>query len=688
MKKHLFILTIALAFLACEQEENTKPIGNPIFRTEFNTPVRFGEITAKDIQAAYDSTKSQLATYIDGIIKVPADEKTFDNTMGMLDEMYDEIGSRYSIIYLMGSTHPDSTIRETAIQVGTDFAKMYNELSLNEDLYKAVKSYSETDEGKSLTGFKLKYLTEAIIGYERNGFALDIEKREELKEILNEITQLSNQFLANIASYEDFLILSEEEMEGMPDDFKESHRQGDGTYKVGLSYPDYNPFMKNANSSKARKKLEFKFLNKSSDKNLLILKDILVKRGEMAELLGYPTFAAYQTETRMAKNPQTVWDFEAKLVKSVMPKAEMDTKELVEFQKSLGIDKDKVSSADKYYLEEKLKAANYGVDGEEIRQYFPIENVKEGLFSITQKLFGLNYKKVKDPSVWHPDVELFEVFDQGELIGRFYLDLHPRPNKYNHAACFPLQSSMDTEKGYQLPEATLVCNFTEPTEDKPALMTHDEVETFFHEFGHVLHNFLSRTTLSGQAGTSVARDFVEAPSQIFENWVWNFESLSLFAKHYKTGEVLPKELFDKMLSAKNVLSGNLALQQILYGTYDITLHDKFDPNGDISTTDLYKKLQNEITPYDYVPGTHFEAGFGHLMGYSASYYGYKWSEVYAQDMFSRFEEKGILNPEVGAEYRNKILARGSEVDEMQMLKDFLGREPNDKAFVKSLGLDN
>ncbi|MBV6640070.1 MAG: Zn-dependent oligopeptidase [Cyclobacteriaceae bacterium] len=686
MKQYLAIFTILVCLLGCEQNQQATKVGNPLL-VELNDPIIFDSLTAEYVQEAFDTSKIQLSGLIDEIVSIPDAEKSFENTMVKLDDLYNDLSNRYALVYLMGSTHPDSAIRETAVKVRNDFAIMFNELQLNEDLYAAIKTYSQSSEAKSLKGAKAKFLEETIIEFERNGFALGVEEREQLKEILNELSTISNEFSANIAKYQDHLILSEAQMEGLPEDYKRAHQQDDGTYKVGLSYPDYRPFMQYAKSDKARKQLYIKYNNRAADSNLEVLDKMLIKRKEMADLLGYGTFAEYQTETRMAKDPTTVWDFETKLTNSVKPKGQQDYLQLLDHKKSLGLQGDKVNHWEFSYIENLLKTTEYGVDEEIVRQYFPIENVKDGLFQITQKLFGVTYKKIEDASVWHPDVELYHVIDNGKVIGRFYLDLHPRPNKYNHAACFPMRLSKQMDKGFQIPTASLVCNFTEPTEDKPALMTHSEVNTFFHEFGHVLHNMFSKTELSAQAGTSVSRDFVEAPSQIFENWAWNYESLSLFAKHFETGEVLPQELFDKMLATKNLNSGLNTLQQIFYGSYDMTLHDKFDPSGDITTTEVLKELIGSIQLYDYVPGTHFQAAFGHLNGYAASYYGYLWSDVYAQDMFSVFEEKGILNPEVGMDYRNKILSRGSEEDEMKMLIDFLGREPNDKAFVKSLGLE-
>ena len=259
-------------------------------------------------------------------------------------------------------------------------------------------------------------------------------------------------------------------------------------------------------------------------------------------------------------------------------------------------------------------------------------------------------------------------------------------NKFSHAAMFQMVGGKLTPDGYRLPTAALVCNFPKATKDKPALLLHSDVQTFFHEFGHVLHFVLTTAPLDYFAGTNVAQDFVEAPSQFLENWTWNYDALSLFARHYKTGEVLPKELHDKMIAAKNVDSGLNTQQQVFYGLIDFTLHDRYDPNGDKTTSDIVKQLQNKITMYPYVDGTHMEAGFGHLMGYEAGYYSYLWAEVYAQDMFSVFEKNGIMDKTTGRRYRDIILARGSTQDELSLVEDFLGREPNQQAFLKSLGL--
>ncbi|MFC2103638.1 M3 family metallopeptidase, partial [Bacteroidota bacterium] len=339
------------------------------------------------------------------------------------------------------------------------------------------------------------------------------------------------------------------------------------------------------------------------------------------------------------------------------------------------------------YYNNILLKDKYQLDQNLVKEYFETNNVISGLFHISQHLFGVEFEEVESASVWQSDVRLYNVKRDGKVISRFYMDLYPRPNKYSHAACFPMISGKSTEEEYQMPTATLVCNFPEPTDEMPSLLSHSEVRTFFHEFGHVLHNVLTQTELSSHSGTSVSRDFVEAPSQIFENWTWNYEALNLFAKHFNTGDVLPFDLYDKMLDAKNVGSGLATIQQVYYGTIDFTLHDKYDPTGSKTTTEVLKELQNEITLYPFLDGTHMQASFGHLMGYAAGYYGYLWSKVYAQDMFSVFEKNGVMDKETGLKYRDVILASGGSRDELGMVVEFLGREPNQDAFLRSIGLE-
>ncbi len=681
MKKLILLLLTILVLSFQPESENPNPIYNA-----FNEPINFAAITADHIVQATASVQDETKKSIDQIVQIADGQRTFENTFLAIDDLSANLSDVYSVIQLLSNTHTDSLIRTKALEAKVTIGQYWNQISLNEDLYKSAKSYSESEAAKLLQGYQAKFVKETIEEYERNGFALSPEKREKLQIINDEISVFSNKFDENISTYKDHLLVSEIEIDGLPEDYKKARKQEDGTYKIDMSYPAVGPFFRLSNSDAARKKLSTKFKNRAFPDNIEVLQNLLKKRLEMAELLGHNSYAAYLLQDRMAKTPETVWKFETSLKKALKEKSKKDYDELLETKRSKDNDAKLINSWETSYYSNILKKEKYQLDGEEVKQYFALDDVLEGLFSITQTLFDFEYREVKDPSVWNEEVRMFEVYQDKKLKGRFYLDLFPRDNKYGHAACFPLRNGKMTSKAYKIPTASLVCNFPRPTEEKPSLMTHGQVNTFFHEFGHVLHHMSTTAELQSQSGTNVSRDFVEAPSQIFENWTWNYDALKLFAKHYETREVLPKALFDKMLAAKNVGSGMSASGQVFLGTYDMTLHDKYDPNGTKTTTEVLKEVQADISLIKYMEGTHFHTAFGHLNGYGASYYGYLWSKVYAQDMFSVFDANGILDTTTGIRYRDIILAPGSSRDELGLVKEFLGRDPNNKAFLKELGL--
>ncbi len=682
----LFYLVLAILLIGADK--NSPQSSNPLLG-KFNEPIQFANLTPEFVKQATDASISQARESLSKLYTIPKEQRNFDNTMLEIDNIYNNVGNVYGTVYLMGSVNPDDAIRNQAEESKAVFAKFFNEIELDENLYRAVKDYSETAEAKSLTGYKERFLQKTVEDFERNGFALSKEKRDQLKLINDKLSDLSLLFQQNIAEVNDFLMVDETQIDGLQEDYKNARRTEDGKYKIDLSYPSYIPFMKYSNSEETRKELYSMFNNRASRVNLEILIKVLMLRKEMAELLGFKTYAEYRVGDRMAKLPQNVWDFEENLVDKLKEKARIDYDELLMVKRSkLGIDTiDVIQPWESGYYNNILLKEKYDLDQNLVKEYFETDNVVNGLFQIAQHLFGVEFEEVKDPSVWYKDVRMFNVKQDGKIISRFYIDLYPRPNKYSHAACFPMIGGKETPEGYQMPVATLVCNFPAPTADVPSLLTHGDVETFFHEFGHVLHNVLTKTTLSSHSGTSVARDFVEAPSQIFENWTWNYDALILFAKNYKTGEVLPVELFNKMVASKNVGSGLSYTQQVFYGMIDFTLHDKYDPTSSKPTTEILKELQNEITLYPYLEGTHMQASFGHLMGYAAGYYSYLWALVYSQDMFSVFDANGVMDVNTGIRYRDIILANGGSRDELGMVIEFLGREPNQEAFFKSIGLE-
>lgn len=693
MNRNYLTLTILglgtiLTIIVQQNPQVRKPSKNPLV-VEFNEVHDFSRLRPGNITRATKYVLDRADHLLARILGISDAERTFNNTLLAVDDIYAAIEAVWSPGYLMGYTHTNKTIRDEGLESSRTIQKYLTDLALNEDLYNAVTAYSKSSEATGLTGYKRKFLDDTLLDYKRSGFDLPKEERDKVKTIFNELSDLGIEFSKNISDFQDTLFVSEAEVEGLPESYKKERLQPDGRYAIDMPYPSYVPFMEFSESDEAREQLQFKYKNRAKDSNLTVLDNIISKRMKLVQVLGYDSYAEYRTEDRMAKNPETVWKFENDLKRKVRPKGQLDVNEMLKIKSArMGKNADVIQPWEAGFYYNKVLKENFNLDPEEVRQYFEFQNVTQGLFTIYQQLFGIWFKQVDSPSVWHEDVLMYEVYDRAarNLIGRFYLDMFPRPNKYGHAAAFSVTMGKMTEKGYQKPATALVCNFPKPSEFQPSLLTHDNVETYFHEFGHLVHGILTEADLMSHAGTSVARDFVEAPSQMLENWVWQKESLSLFAKHYETGEVIPDELLNKMIAAKNVNSGTRTLQQIFYGVLDFTLHDGFDPGGEKTTTDIVNKLQNEITFYPMQKGTHMQAAFGHLNGYGAAYYGYMWSKVFAQDMFSVFEEKGIMDAQTGLRYRDVILGKGGTEDPLDLVREFLGREPNSEAFTRSLGL--
>jgi len=661
---------------------------NPLL-VEFNQLNDFAALKAEHIPAATDVTLERADKMLEGILALSDSERTFKNTVEAIDDIHALIGRVEYPVYLIGAVHPDEEVRSQADTSIIRFAEWQTDLEMNEDLYNAVSSYAKSNEAAALQGIQKRLLDDIIKDFKRQGFGLSKETREEIKALKNKLNELGLEFENNIAQYTDTLVVTEKDMEGLPEAYKEAHYAGDGKYKIDISYPSRRPFMKLSKSEAARKALSEKFLNRAADKNLVIIPEMATTRKELARLLGYRSYAAYVLEDRMPKKPETVWAFEEELKEAVRVKSEREQAELLELKSKLnGSEATEINYWELHYLENLLGEEKYKLNEEEISEYFELSNVIDGLFTITQQVFGLEFKEIEDPSVWYPEVMLYEVIDSDTraTLGYFYLDLFPRENKYSHAAHFGIAKGKLTPQGYQKPIAALVCNFTQPAPGSPSLLKHtSEVETFFHEFGHLIHGMVTTAPYFVYSGTGVDRDFVETPSQIFENWVWDKESLRLFAKHYRTGEVIPDSLLDRMLAAKNMTSGGDMAFQVFLGLEDMTLHDRWDPQGGETVLEMSRRLHKETLYWKETPNTARIASFGHLNGYAASYYGYAWAKVFAQDMFSIFEDEGVLNPETGRRFRQIVLSPGGSRDAMDLVREFLGREPNNKAFIRSLG---
>ena len=661
---------------------------NPLIYSK-NQNIDFAVINEDDIENATEYVLREADLILSEIITVPTAERTFANTLLRLDDLYNIVSKVSSPLELLASVHPNRKIRDISDESILIIQRYFVELSANEALYEVVYQFSTSKQAHELPINQQRFLESELRDFQHSGLGLSEYDREKLKRIQNRISELSLQFENNISSYSDTLFIPHNMIAGLPDDYKENHLQADGKYAIDLSYPSFYPFMVYAESDSLRKLLRYMFLNKGMPQNVSILSEILANRKSLAELLNYPSFSALIIDQGMAKSTEAVWEFEKDLIEKIQPKANWDTKQLLQLKYDTIEGNDKtITDWQKDYYENQLLLKKHRVDSEEVKQYFQVDNVIEGLFAISSLLFDIKFREIENPSVWHSGVRMFEMKEKSDnaLVGYFYLDLYPREDKYQHAAAFSIVSGKKINSDYQHPIACLVCNFPPPGKNTPALLQHEDVETLFHEFGHLLHDMLTTSELYSQSGTSVAMDFVEAPSQMIENWVWNKESLSLFATHYETNEIIPDSLLNRMMKARNIQSGNNLLQQIFYGMLDLTLHEQFDSSNVKSTTEIMSELQNSITNYDYIEGTHMQASFDHLLDYGASYYGYLWSEVFAADMYSTFEKEGVLNQEVGLRFRKTILEKGGTENPMNLVRAFLRRDPNNEAFLKKQGI--
>jgi thimet oligopeptidase len=422
-------------------------------------------------------------------------------------------------------------------------------------------------------------------------------------------------------------------------------------------------------------------MNRGGDENVALLEKLLRARSDKAKLLGYATWADYAIEPRMAKTSKNVRDFLGQVRGALREPAKAEFAEFMKEHVRLGGKAtDKLPPSDRYYLEDRLRERKYKLSSQELSQYFEVSAVKRGLLDITAKMYGLEYREVP-ANAWHQDVTAYEVYAGKDKIGKFYLDLYARPDKYKHAAMFSVRTGARLPDGtWQTPVAALECNFPKPG-GAPALMLHDDVVTFFHEFGHVLHHLLTRSELAAYSGTSTVRDFVEAPSQMFEEWAWSREVLDLFAKHHESGQKIPDALFEAMQASRSFGRALSTQRQIFLATLDLEYHSR-EPGFD--TTKVVEQVQRDTDQFAYVPGTHFQSSFGHLVGYDAGYYGYQWALSLSRDVLTRFKRDGLLSPTAARAWRDEVLAKGGGEDERAMIRRFLGREPSHEAYLDYL----
>lgn len=612
--------------------------------------------------------------------------RTYGNTLAPLEAVEEVLSRAFGEAGFMGYVHTDPEVRAAGHACSERVSKWHTDLTFDPGLYQAVEAFGSTDQAGTLAGERARYLEFVRRDLKKAGHHLPGESQARVKELSARMIELGVAFSRNIAEYEDALEVTREELDGLPDTYIDSlpPAEEEGRFRVTMAYPHVVPFMENATRRDLRQRLAKKFSNRAVDANRPILEEAVAIRMEIATLFGEPSWAHHRLSERMAKTPETVMGFYDLLLE---PLQDAGRREVARIAELLGSDGEEgpVQSWDWRYYDNRIRRTEHGVDQMEVAGYFPLDRVLEGMLDLTAEMFGVEYQGVEAP-VWHEDVITYAVFDKasGEHISNFHMDLFPREGKFSHAAAFTLVKGRRREDGsYQKPRSAIVANFTPPAEESTALLQHSEVLTLFHEFGHILHQVLTRAESGRFSGTSTEWDFVEAASQIMENWTWRPEILARFAFHHRTAEPLPAELLERLTGAKLLNIAISKLRQASFGLLDMALHGP-EPEKDI---DEILARSNEVSLFPLQEGTFSPASFGHLMGgYDAGYYGYLWSEVFGDDMWRRFEEEGVTNPEVGMDYRREVLEVGGSRDAIETLQAFLGREPDNGAFLRKLGI--
>lgn len=642
--------------------------------TRMTTPKIALAGTPKDVKALTEAGIARARSILSRVLAVKG-ARTVANTLAPYNEILRiayEVAHQGELIF---NAHPEATVRDAgneAYQVAMSFLA---ELNLNRPLYEAFERLKVKGADPETRHAVFKILRD----FRRAGVDKDEATRARLKALNEEITAVGSQFDRNInEDVRSINVEGPDKLVGLPPDYIAAHPVKDGGIAITTNYPDALPVFQYAQDPDVRRRLQWEFLNRGYPKNLEILDRLLAKRHELARLLGYESYAEYVTEDKMIGSAQAATGFVEKITKAAGARTQRDYSKLLERKRKDAPGAGSLDPWDPGYYMERVRAEQHAFDSQEVRPYFQFERVRDGIFAITGRLFGVRYRRVKSVAVWDGSVEVYDVYDGRTRLGRFYLDLHPREGKFGHAAAFPVVIGL---RDLQYPQAALLCNFPDPRKTAgPALMEHNDVVTFFHEFGHLLHEIFSgRSKWVKTSMGDIEWDFVEAPSQMLEEWARRPEGLQSFATHCNTGEPIPRELVDRLERAQSVGRGLQVRRQMFFSALSLNYYNR-DPTG-LDTTAIAKDLNARYYPVPWYEGTHFQCNFGHLNGYSAVYYTYMWSLVIAKDLFGRFlRERSIMSPAMARRYRRAILEPGSAKPAARMVREFLGRAPRFHAF--------
>lgn len=670
---------------------------NQYFSTPYNT-APFSKIKNEDflpaIKIAIDNAKAEIDTIVNN-----SAPPTFENTIAALDFSGAQLDRVSSIFFNLNSAETNDEIQKIAQKVSPLLAEFSNDVTLNEALFKRIKSVFLLKKGLKLSEEQQTLLDKKYRSFARNGANLSENKKELLRTIDKKLSKLKLNFgenvLAETNAYE-MLVTNEVDLSGLPEGAIEAARQlAESKEKQGwlftLDYPSYIPFMTYGDNRELRKRLSIAlgskaFKNDTLDNQGIVL-EIAKLRYDRATLLGYKTHAHFVLEERMAETPKKVQDFLNDLLDKAKPAAEREFVNLENYAKKIdGIDT--LQKWDSAYYSEKLKQKLFDLDDEILKPYFKLENAIDGAFTTAQKLYGLQFEAIDTIDKYHEEVLTYKVTDEnGHLISIFYADFFPRAGKRNGAWMTSFKPQYIKDAVNERPHISIVCNFTKPTKSKPSLLTFNEVRTLFHEFGHALHGMLANTAYPGLSGTSVSWDFVELPSQVMENWCYEKEALELFARHYETGEVIPMDLISKIKASATFHEGMQTLRQLSFGILDMSWHGQ-DPNGitDVKAHELEAFKGTQLYP-DIIENC-MSTSFSHIFqgGYSSGYYSYKWAEVLDADAFEYFSENGVFNKEIATKFKEHVLSKGGTENPMVLYKRFRGQAPKPEALLKRAGL--
>jgi thimet oligopeptidase len=645
-----------------------------------NAPFWSGKPDAAAFAKIQDQRLAHARVIVDGMLAAKG-KRTLENTLRPYDDAMLELNAVSSQASLIENVHPDSAMRATAEAASQKVQALATEYSLNRPLYDALRSLD-------LTGADAEtryYVDKTLRDFRLSGVDKDDATRTRIKALRDSLVEISQEFERNIRSGQrSVTAASAAELDGLPADYIERHKPGaDGKITLTTDYPDAIPVFYYAKNEDLRKRMYMEYNNRAYPSNLETLQRLIQKRDELAQIMAYPNYADYITADKMVGSEKGAAQFIDQIVAASGPRAETEYRVLLERKRQDAPDAAVVNGWESAYYQEMVRKSQYNFDSQSVRPYFPYDRVKQGVLDVTSNLFGVQFKRMKNVPVWDPSVECYEMYDGGKLAGRFYLDMHPRANKYTHAAQFDVRTGVT---GRQIPEAALICNFPGGEAGDPGLMEHSDVTTFFHEFGHLLHTmFAGNHRWVGTGGIRTEHDFVEAPSQMLEEWTWDPAVLATFARNYQTGAPIPVDLVRQMKRANDYGKGLQVRRQMVYAQVSLSCYNR-DP-ATLDTDALVKEVTQRYQPFPFVEGTHLQCAFGHLDGYSAVYYTYMWSLVIAKDMFAQFDRKNLLAPGVAKRYRDAVLAPGGSAPAATLVQTFLGRPFNNKAWTEWLNED-